>query len=534
MASFEGLPVELKEAIVLATPLRDLSNLSKTCKTIRAVALPAMFRAIDFTWDANLPDGPPLTPLLRSILGNMHFGRNIKRLGLRALNYRGFQAPGFNGDILLPGHTHRIPAAEWETFEKALEVCPCEEKGQCDDPTTREGNLNAGIAVLISHCMRIERLRIDVELLMDNHRLPAMLRSTIYRTLGPRGEKSWFGNLLDVKITRSFNPADDRPDIIDYRYALNLPVPVATFLKLFYLSAVKTLDIVYFPHIEVPEGIHPTTRRHTVWPFPQAPTAFSLTKLHLRRTSALPSTLHLLLSTTPNLSSLHYDLSMPASKTPVCLDTLRHALDRVRRTLQHVHLRWAIFSDDLDEYMYDENEYDLATVCSGSLGSLRDYDALLTLETSLAVLYGQKPEARVVPLAERLPPNLRRFTLVEDLWEVDAFKWDDAYFQHVVRFLVGESRAKEWFDTRTKNHMLSWTPDMQPEWRSATPKLESIILDCNMFSRFSPTVRYLSKALQREMVHGLCEKGGIGCEFREETFWYEAPEPLSSSTSSVG
>ncbi|KAJ4292054.1 hypothetical protein N0V90_009953 [Kalmusia sp. IMI 367209] len=487
MTSFEDLPIELKEAIILETPFRDLNNLSKTCKSIRAITLPAMFRNIDFTWDSTVPDGPAITALLRCILENPNHGKFIKELALRSVNYRGFDAPGFNGDILLPAHTHRISTPDWEMFEKALGGCPCEEKGDCDDPTTREGNLNAGIAVLISYCTRVESLHMDIELLIHNYRLPAMLRSTLYRTLGPWGKQSWFEKLTHLTISYT-TPGQE------FRYAANLPVPIETFLKFFYLPAIKTLDLTFFPNVSFTDGIQKDTLRHTIWPFPQAPMAFYLTTLQLRRSPALPSTLGLLLATTLSLARLDYDCLIPASQAPLCLETLRQALNRVRRTLKHLTIRYEVFPDDDNE----TSVANLPRVCVNSLGSLHEFNALETLETSLIILYGQVQEINDHPLVDLLPSSLRRLVMNDDIWAVQSPIWANfTAMEALRRFLTGQRKDNEWYDETTDRRQATWVTDMGPGWKRATPHFAEFTLDMRR-SVFNEPVVDLEQACKEQ------------------------------------
>ncbi|OAG03989.1 uncharacterized protein CC84DRAFT_1207214 [Paraphaeosphaeria sporulosa] len=530
MAPFDDLPVELTEAIIVITPLRDLSNLSKTCKRIRAIALRTMFRRIDFQWNSNNPRGPPVTALLRSILENPDLGKNVKEVVLQAVNYRGFQAPGFNGDILLPAHTHRIPAYDWEMFEKALEGCPCEEKGECDDPTTREGNLNAGIGVLISYCTRVESLSIDIELLMHNYRLPAMLRSTLYRYLGPWGKQSWFEKLNQVTITHTDahyrTPRDHGRN--EANYAENLPVPTQTYLYLFYLPNVKTLDMSFFPNVSASEGIQKDTLRHTVWPFPKAPLAFTLTTLRLRRSPALPETLMLLLATTPSLVTLDYDMFVPFEKAPVCLATLRQALEYVRFTLKDLAVRIEIFGDLIDEVGGLLSDHELSVpACVNALGSLRDFHALTSLETSFAVLFGQDWEPKRRPLTDLhslgdlLPSNLQRLVLSDDLWAVSYLDcWTQLTALCVLRrFFAGQTLEGEWPDRaihETRDRAMNWVADRAPEWKRATPNLVEFFLD---FSKRGWVERgYIGRADQRESLKQVCIEQGISCEVECSTY----------------
>lgn len=520
MACFEDLPVELMVAVILDIPLRDLSNLSKTSKRIRVVSLPALFRKIDFQWNSGAPLGPPVTALLRSILDNPELGKYIKEMNLRAIDYRGFQAPGFNGDILLPTHTHRIPAAAWETFEKALQTCPCEEKGECDDPTTREGNLNAGIGVLISYCTRVESLNIDIELLMHNYRLPAMLRSTLYHSLGPWGKQSWFGKLIQVTIT--YTDAQHRSHIElkrnMKRYARNLPVPTQTFLHLFYLPSLEILDVMFFPDISFSEGIQPDTLRHTVWPFPQAPMAFHLTTLQLRRSSALPATLKLLLAATPRLNSLHYDLFIATDQTPVCLHTLRQALQRTHRTLKSLAIRIEVHGDpDNDQDDDPISQIETSSIaCVNTLGSLREFQALSSLEISFAVIYGQAEPDDAHPLAELLPPNLEHLVIVDDLWgRAGAWSWNNVHVLQTLRlFLAGQSLDGEVPRDASSlgDRDLDWNTRMEPQWRRATPKLSELVLDFEQ--RAWAEDGFLHRASEREALERVCEAEGISCDIK--------------------
>jgi hypothetical protein len=196
MASIYSLPVELKETIFAETSFLDLNNLSKTCKSIRAVALPALFRQIALIWDANLSNCPPIVALFRCILENPNLGKMVKELHLQTQGYRGFSSLGSNSDMLLPIHTHCFTAQDWGIFQKALQSCSGEENNENVDPTTQERDLNAAISILISHCTRIELLRMDIELLVNNHRFPTMLQSTLCQTLSHLGKQPWVEKLV--------------------------------------------------------------------------------------------------------------------------------------------------------------------------------------------------------------------------------------------------------------------------------------------------------------------------------------------------
>jgi hypothetical protein len=196
MASITDLPVELKEAIFAEVSSQDLVNLSKTCKSIRAVALPAIFRKIHFTWDANLSGSPPVAALLRCIRKNPIYGEFIKELHFQTRSFLSCYSPGSNNNFFLPMHTHPIMAQDWEMFADALQNGMFNGNGGNTDPILRERNLNAANAILISSCPRIELLHVDIELLVNNYQFPALLQRTLCPVQDQREKQSWFEKLV--------------------------------------------------------------------------------------------------------------------------------------------------------------------------------------------------------------------------------------------------------------------------------------------------------------------------------------------------
>ncbi|KAM5383478.1 hypothetical protein ACJZ2D_002171 [Fusarium nematophilum] len=85
---------------------------------------------------------------------------------------------------------------------------------------------------------------------------------------------------------------------------------------------------------------------------------------------------------------------------------------------------------------------------------LRGMNALTDLDISFPLLYGQIHPKDAQPLAEVLPPSLKRLTINDDLWHYDAFyEWQGEPPMALLRtFLDGG-------------------------WRTATPELTEFELD---------------------------------------------------------
>jgi hypothetical protein len=85
MASFAEIPNNLKDAIVAEARDRDIDSLSKTCKSIRGVALLALIRTITITWntDFSAPRNPPLALVLRTVLKDASLAALVKTVSFR-------------------------------------------------------------------------------------------------------------------------------------------------------------------------------------------------------------------------------------------------------------------------------------------------------------------------------------------------------------------------------------------------------------------------------------------------------------------
>jgi hypothetical protein len=288
------------------------------------------------------------------------------------------------------------------------------------------------------------------------------------------------------------------------RYADRLQVSTDTFIMLFYLPAVKKLDLTLFPDLTISKGVQTGTFNQNIWPFPQAPMALNLTVLQLRRSPALPSTLDLLLVATPGLITLEYDCLLPSSQTPFCLRTLRQGLNHIRATLMYLSIRCEVFADEAIEVEA------LGTVFVNKLGALHDFPALITIETSLAILYGQVQEVNVPLLANLLPPNLQHLTINDDLWGFYAFVWEGLEVMEVLKaFLAGQRKTEAYWDETRERWEVTWVDDGEAGWKKATPYLKEFVLD--MHRRGWSFYDFWDDPTQRISLQKACNEQGIKC-----------------------
>jgi hypothetical protein len=218
----------------------------------------------------------------------------------------------------------------------------------------------------------------------------------------------------------------------------------------------------------------------------------------------VPRTLGLLIQSSPSLTKLAYYCSLPSAETPLNCILLREKLHPLRHSLKHLTLRCEVFDDNSDDFQ------SMNSILKGSLDSLREFEALTTLNICLAILYGQTHKVNVPLLANLMPPHLQHLTINDDLWGFDAFIWEGVDITEVLReFLTGESKNKaEWNDAEERWDV-TWKRDGEPGWKKSTPELKEFVLDmrCRQYEFYDfwdePTHR---DALKRDV-----EAQGIRC-----------------------
>ncbi|CAI6289916.1 unnamed protein product [Periconia digitata] len=202
------------------------------------------------------------------------------------------------------------------------------------------------------------------------------------------------------------------------------------------------------------------------------PYVCDLTTLHLKKCIARPRTLGRLIEHLPRLTTLEYDYICTFSEAPLDCDRLRSALLPLRHTLKHLAVRFRLY----DFYGYEPGD----PLCKGSLGPLRAFDALISLDTPLAILYGHAEKVNDPPLTEMLPPCLQKLTILDEIWGDNEFIWDELQFYRVLRaFFTGEKVMECYSPDGERFSPPSYLLEEggEPGWKEATPQLSEFVLD---------------------------------------------------------
>lgn len=409
MASLVGIPVELLGLICSDLSTGDILSLCRSCKGLYSAAHPLVFRHITIAWDHSAaPDEPPnFTSLLLFILRHPSYARYIKTVDIPRLKY----GACLDHSCHLNRYTDNPPSlspAETALVRDVIEEFNPPGPGPAVETwclaMDEEANLGAIIALILALCTHLESLTVDVDFLPPSNCWFTDLITTALSAVPDGASRlSRFHKLTHLTVTSLKDPE------------LNLPTEV--FLLCLYLPSITTLrfdDALLDPEREPWD---PTSVSHngSIWPLAHPPLAASLSTLQLNDTSARPGAIEFLLRHTPNLQSLVYNCKLPSSSSPFNLPILRQGLDHVRETLTHLTIRLEIFAD---EALDPES---LVAVINGSLGPLDFLPALEDLDISLGVLLGQVKPERAPPLADVMPPTLKRLTINDDLWNYDAF-----------------------------------------------------------------------------------------------------------------
>lgn len=472
MASLVGIPVELVGLICSDLGTGDILSLCRSCKGLYSAAHPLLFRHITIAWDRSArPDEPPnFTSLFLFILRHPSYARYIKTVNVPKVKYNachdysmGWSRKGTPPPLLSPEETALVR----DVIE---ELClPGLEYERWFVSVAEEPNLGATIALILALCTHLESLTVDVEFLQpSNFWFPDMIRSAVSLPKGAATRLSRFQKLTRLTLSNLNIPA--------------LDLPTETFLLCFYLPSIATLCFEAALLDREGEPWDPTSASHRgpAWPLAHPPLAASLTTLELYETEARPGALESLLRHTPNLRSLVYDCNLPSSSSPLNLSALRQALDHVRDTLDNLVIGFQIFPDEgLDPT-------NLAAVLRGSLGPLGSMTALEDIIAPLMLLLGQVTPQTAAPLADVLPPNLKRLTINDDLWNYDAFyTWEG---EHVGSLLMAFFAGP---------------------CKTATPRLENFVLDMrdNSFESWE----YWDDKGKMEALQELTESQGVRC-----------------------
>ena len=479
MASLSSMPTELTDFIFEDLSFADFRSLAKTSRSLCLAALPSLYQTIIISL-TGLPGGRRIKynnvkDLCRTLIERPDYARYIRTLEL--------DSPFANYGI-------EISQAEQTLFANAIDA---RFRHLADRITWRaallrtSSNFFAVLVLTLSHCLRLDKLEISSSEIPYDVWLRPLIQSAT--------ELQPFRQLSSLRITS---------------YKAEGRCFMGTRAELF--SGLPKLEVLQI-QTGFPSRVEMRDRnRQAMGPVaPGTLTPLNLTKLSLLRSDVAISDVVQFLKQTPKLRTLNCDILYSAMHVPLDLRGLQTSLELIRNTLVHLAIRFDIH--DSNE-MSARQEMDLVR---GDLTFIHDFPALTTLETSLALLFGQTNFAYSrrfsgyrATLATTLPPRLKTLIISDDLWTFTPFICTEGAMTMDVfkRFFTGEFLSRDW-TYWTKRQNIEWENGGNAPWLTATPEPKEFQFDMQMKGRKSPD--YWALRWTRDELRRACESQGIKC-----------------------
>ena len=469
----DNLATELTDAIIDYLSYKDVINLSLTCRSLRAAAIPMLFHTVSTIWDGHVSRRCKPVQLLSALLLNPALASYIKCIELRTkkipFNYSGVPPK--------PRVKDDLDTDQLSFFTAAMNAMDL----RCaDNYLLTEDSFEMITTLLIYQCSNLRSLTLAAKFSNKNE----FLAELIQRSYAPGAEDPHFGNLSCVTT--------EYPRRRGEKYHERYELSATLFKKLFSLPTMRTLDVAFLCPLEPRAKL--TSRKEwqeleqemlsdSYWPLIEPPISSRLTSLHLTTSSASGSTIRCLLQQTPSLESFRFECAMPTSVGSLNLREVKRGLDHVRSTLQRLWLSCEFYADQSAE------PRSLTSVTEHSLGSFRKYEQLTILSVSLALIFGEVPPAKAPPLADVLPPHVKKWTVREDLWDYEVFQ--------------------KWQPEDMKALFEAFINDDEKGYKNATPELEHVVLDQRDIG--SAVCAYWDEDDESRDVSKLYEDKGIKC-----------------------
>ncbi len=411
------LAPELIHLLLSVLVRQDVSRLSQTCKRLRSISLPQVYRTLRWTWEVqkahNLETvSPPMHLLLRSVTENPQLGDHVEHVQLQK-NADGFP-PRTEDALWAPFYSPKVAPSgigtvtQWvEHFDLASprEIHPALQRVQpfyVASPdhwseALRRGDIQAYFALTLAFFPKLCSLVLSTDRTTNSR----FIGSLFTHAVGPVAKAPPFGKLPSYELLR-----DVRMEV-----ASDGPVRFLDMYSVFYLPSLETLTI----------GLGSAKRFQ--WPSlsQNRPTLASLTTLKLTYCEATEDALERILSSKPPLKELLYNYSAAEESEGEYfnLSTLSRALKYVYTTLESLTLEIE-FQPDSDEVpVYSNGPF------TGTIDSFHHFPHLTHLEIPFAMLTGWHHIPRHTrTLSSLLPHSLRYLCLTDDLADWENYNWD--------------------------------------------------------------------------------------------------------------
>ena len=503
MASFLYLPPELSQAILVLLDTRERSRLSRSSKSFHKALVPQLYCSIDWNWKQPPFRQPPLYLFLRSILENSALGNYIEEICLESSPRakpstiwsmeEASQTTGYNSGLVL----RAIQATGLPSPSSWIQA-------------VKDGVTDACVALLLSQAPYLKSLRLGYEFQVMSVFTGAILKHSL---VPPGGCPRRFPRLRHVECCieeglrsrgiwyLTYTRGRSQLEILD-------SIDINLLLSFFYLENIEDLTLF------MPEPLSFS------WPG-RPPTASNLTSLTLHHSEAKEETLESVLATTPQLSTLNYNLKVdidgfPKNKsTFVTSNKIGRALQSVASTLERLNISVGFFTrSGGDVFACHYPGHPTGWGIKNSIGSLKNFTYLQELDITTGVLLGFDIQS-APPLAAILPKSLCHVTLRDEVACLRTNPWSDKQLLSVLR-------------------------DFLPMWKETTPDLQSFTFfhrwDVNEIwvteerAVFRKRIRGRGRGAAPLFVHGrhdtsplkdlksICQKAGFPCQIVKS--WY--------------
>ncbi|PVI08172.1 hypothetical protein DM02DRAFT_666141 [Periconia macrospinosa] len=415
ITSLATLPQELTDNITSHLVTRgDLSNLSKTCKTIRAAVLATLYENITMVVYGTYNECthrpakvPPMNFFLQTLLENPKLAHHVRSIEFKAIGHRIASQCGIKPPLPPMAHSPSFAPLVEETTQR-LRLTKTSMAIELVNGVL-ENDFHAVTALILLLCQNVVSVTLGLDFLIRNPFLAAVIECAVPRGTGTDPQDVIFQSLKVLEMGTNLDPKEDT-DTFRVLWPRRLPgdiLRLKNYLPLFYLPVVERL-VLSLPALE--PGVQ------FRWPAESAPLS-KLTSLLLPECSVPPEILRKVLASTPYLVRLEYDCSLHTYER-FDASAFEAGLDLVKDTLVHLETRIHFWSRETVQPM-DEEEVWVTNGCS-----LRGMRALRHVSLPICVLLGWE-YATAARLAEALPPDLLTLRLQGDFCYYAGDEWDE-------------------------------------------------------------------------------------------------------------
>jgi hypothetical protein len=426
--SLASLPQELTDKITSQLePRVDLSNLSMTCKAIRAATVRSVFGEIIMIWKGyndhtRKVECPRVDLLLRTLLEAPELANYVSRLDFEAIGHRqschNKLKPQLPGLVITTSYAARV--------KKALQRMGLDQTnmGEKMEAKILDNDFDAVIALVVLLCPKITSLSLGLDVLIRNSYLSTVLKYALPTKISMQITRFQLVQVLKIGTS---DPHEDTV-IFSAMWPRKLPnniLKLEAYIPLFYLPNLQHLEMS-LPDLAINEQF--------AWPTSIPPKLLTLTSLLLLECSVAPDVLSHIFPSTPSLKRLEYDCWMfhddgfDASAFATALHAIKDTLTELKMTIQF----WSsetVQPSELDQIWVEGT-------CS-----LSDMTALETLSIPSCVILGWSYQSPPT-LAESLPSSVVSVQIRADCWWYDGYEWNEEQLMLPLRAFLTDGQWK--------------------------------------------------------------------------------------------